>query len=113
MKPTKKLFALLLLPAMALGVSVATIATLGTRSSFASVFGEPTEHTHEGMTPWGDASGEETSLPNAAGKYYLTKDITINNVWSVNASIDLCLNGHSITKTGSINTVIRTSVSDT
>lgn len=41
------------------------------------------------------------SLPNTAGSYYLTDDVTVGNTWSVpSGTVNLCLNGHAITKTG-------------
>ena len=52
-----------------------------------------TEADHANMTPW-----EETdSLPNTAGSYYLTKNVTLKKEWEVPADITLCLNGKSIT----------------
>ena len=112
MKTKKRFFALLLLPALIAATSVMMVAFNGGTFSHDAVLGEPDVHTHDGMTPWGDESGQETSLPNSAGSYYLTKDITINSTWNVSSNITLCLNGHSITKTGSINTVIRTNGSN-
>ena len=52
-----------------------------------------TEADHANMTPW-----EKTdSLPNTAGSYYLTKNVTLKKEWEVPADITLCLNGKSIT----------------
>lgn len=52
-----------------------------------------TEADHANMIPW-----EKTdSLPNTAGSYYLTKDVTLKKEWEVPADITLCLNGKSIT----------------
>lgn len=52
-----------------------------------------TEADHANMIPW-----EETdSLPNTAGSYYLTKNVTLKKEWEVPADITLCLNGKSIT----------------
>lgn len=53
-----------------------------------------TEADHANMIPW-----EETdSLPNTAGSYYLTKDVTLTAEWELPAGdTTLCLNGHSIT----------------
>ena len=51
------------------------------------------EHDHDKMKPW----TETTSLPNTAGSYYLTKDVTLKKEWEVPADITLCLNGKSIT----------------
>lgn len=52
-----------------------------------------TEADHANMTPW-----EKTdSLPNAAGSYYLTKDVTLTAEWEPKSGTVLCLNGYSIT----------------
>lgn len=52
-----------------------------------------TEADHANMIPW-----EETdSLPNTAGSYYLTKDVTLTAGWEPKSGIVLCLNGKSIT----------------
>lgn len=53
-----------------------------------------TEADHANMIPW-----EETdSLPNTAGSYYLTKDVTLTAEWELPAGdTTLCLNGHGIT----------------
>ncbi len=52
-----------------------------------------TEADHANMIPW-----EKTdSLPNTAGSYYLTKDVTLTAEWEPKSGIVLCLNGKSIT----------------
>lgn len=51
------------------------------------------EHDHDEMKPW----KETTSLPNTAGSYYLTQNVTLKKEWEVPADITLCLNGKSIT----------------
>ena len=43
--------------------------------------------------PWAST----TSLPNTAGNYYLTDDVTLQNYWKPASGTVLCLNGHSIT----------------
>ena len=64
-------------------------------------------HTHNNTTfekPWGSKNGENTSLPDTAGSYYLTADISLPSTWTVPgpgtstspAVTNLCLNGHSI-----------------
>ena len=61
-------------------------------------------HIHDGVsfTAWESSN----SLPSAAGSYYLTADVTLSSRWNVSGGrFDLCLNGHSITMTGS-NSVI-------
>lgn len=52
------------------------------------------EHNHANMIPW-----EKTdSLPNTAGSYYLTKNVTLTEEWELPAGdTTLCLNGKSIT----------------
>ena len=50
------------------------------------------EHDHDKMKPW----TETTSLPNTAGSYYLTQNVTLKKEWEVPADITLCLNGKSI-----------------
>jgi len=56
------------------------------------------EHTHDGYTEW----TSETSLPTASGSYYLSKDVTVTRRTSIPSGnvVNLCLNGHSITYTG-------------
>lgn len=52
-----------------------------------------TEADHANMIPW-----EKTdSLPNTAGSYYLTKDVTLTAEWEPKSGTVLCLNGKSIT----------------
>lgn len=52
-----------------------------------------TEADHANMTPW-----EETdSLPNTAGSYYLTDNVTLTAEWEPKSGTVLCLNGKSIT----------------
>ena len=42
------------------------------------------------------------SLPNTAGNYYLTNNVTISSTWTApSGTTRLCLNGHGIIKTGS------------
>ena len=41
---------------------------------------------------------DDLSKITKKGEYYLTKDITINSVWECPNSVELCLNGHSITR---------------
>ena len=45
------------------------------------------------FTEW-DSS---TSLPYAAGNYYLTKDVELTSIWGPKTGTVLCLNGHSVT----------------
>ncbi len=50
-----------------------------------------------GFTEW----TSDNSLPTNSGNYYLTKDITLTDTWSIpmNIEINLCLNGHVIKQT--------------
>lgn len=62
--------------------------------------GEET-HTHDDgtvFTAWDSANG----LPEESGNYYLTRDVTISDTWTINNGTDihLCLNGHTIYYTG-------------
>ena len=41
---------------------------------------------------------DDLSKITKKGEYYLTKDITINSVWDCPSGVELCLNGHSITR---------------
>lgn len=67
---------------------------------------DPTEHIHPvcgddyckecidvTWTEWTSA----TSLPEAAGCYYLTTDVALGERWNVKSDIKLCLNGYTIT----------------
>lgn len=51
------------------------------------------EHDHDKMKPW----TETTSLPNTAGSYYLTDNVTLTAKWEPKSGTVLCLNGYSIT----------------
>ena len=53
------------------------------------------------FTAW----NETNSLPNTAGKYYLTKDVTLTGTWSPKDGTVLCLNGHSITADGDVKAI--------
>ena len=57
-------------------------------------------HTHDGITftAWTSAD----SLPTSEGNYYLTTDVTLGSMWACTANINLCLNGHGIIYTNSI-----------
>lgn len=63
-------------------------------SDTATVKAESVEHSHEGYTAWTST----TSLPDLAGSYYLTADVTIaSGTWIVpTGTTCLCLNGHGI-----------------
>ena len=60
---------------------------------------EDETHPHGDITfqPW----DHNDSLPNTAGSYYLTTDVTIRETWKVQSgTTNLCLNGYSITRNG-------------
>lgn len=50
------------------------------------------EHMHDGI-----AFSPTDVLPNEAGNYYLTADVTITSTWKPANGTKLCLNGHTIT----------------
>ncbi len=60
---------------------------------------EKHEHNDVTFTAWTATD----SLPDTAGNYYLTENVTLNNMWSVSSEMTLCLNG----KTISVNNVIQ------
>lgn len=51
------------------------------------------EADHASMTAW----TETDSLPNTAGSYYLTDNVTLTAKWEPKSGTVLCLNGYSIT----------------
>ena len=57
-----------------------------------------TDSTHGGSLKWTKWKNA-TSLPAASGNYFLAADVTLSEEWNVNddISINLCLNGHTIT----------------
>ena len=62
--------------------------------------GSHTCTTATNWTPWGDDDAEKTKLPTAAGNYYLVSDINPKASTTLSASVNLCLNGHTITGAG-------------
>lgn len=84
-------------PATTLGAAAASPAMPG-----ASEWCDHTDHT--GWTAWTNPN----ALPdgNTAGKYYLETDVKLTVAWDCYAQIHLCLNGHSITQTGSAQRVM-------
>ncbi len=60
-------------------------------------------HTKESAMVEFTAWNYSDKLPTSEGKYYLTKNVTLQGTWSSNVSraeIVLCLNGYNITYTG-------------
>ena len=63
--------------------------------------GQTVTHDHTAMTAWTGT----TNLPSSSGTYYLTHDVTISSTWNVpSGTVDLCLNGHGIIRTGASGT---------
>ena len=62
----------------------------------AKVYKEAHEHNGVDFEEW----TSDYSLP-ASGDFYLTKDVTISSTTTVTGTLNLCLNGHGIKKTGS------------
>ncbi len=98
----KRIFAFVLVLAML--VSLMPQVTIGVSAEGAKAPGASAlaDHTnHDGWTNWGDDESEWTTLPTAAGKYYLTHDVTMTAAVTISANVDLCLNGHTVTQTKS------------
>ena len=54
-------------------------------------------HTQESWQAWTATD----SLPTTEGNYFLAEDVTVAKVQTVTGNVKLCLNGHSITRSGS------------
>ena len=52
-----------------------------------------TNHTDSSMNEW----KETNALPDVAGSYYLSQNVTLDKTWTPADGTVLCLNGHSIT----------------
>lgn len=59
--------------------------------------GDVKDHACEGFTwqPWGATDEEKTSLP-ASGNYYLVDDLTVTEKQVKSGTLNLCLNGHTV-----------------
>ena len=83
-----------------IGILLSSVMTLGVIAAAPfCVSAEGNEHMHNGVsfTAW-TASDR---LPDQAGSYCLTKDVTLRVQWSVpSGDTNLCLNGHTVTQTG-------------
>ena len=55
-----------------------------------------TDETNHGSEVTWTKWTETNSLPNAAGNYYLTGDVTLSETWMVKKNVTLCLNGNDI-----------------
>ena len=72
--------------------------------------------THgEGWTAWdrGASANYQTTLPDKAGKYYLTDNVTLSSTWAPKDGVVLCLNGKTITAKGDFDCITVTSQSYT
>ena len=58
------------------------------------------EHTN---IEWKPVSGLDAITK--AGNYYLTQDVTSSTTWTCSSNVNLCLNGHSITRNGDGNAI--------
>ena len=54
---------------------------------------------HDALT-WTEWTSAD-SLPDTAGNYCLTGDVTLSSTWHPKDGTNLCLDGHTVTKTGS------------
>ena len=61
-------------------------------------------HVHGSSVTWMKWT-EKTSLPDKAGNYYLTEDVTLSNTWYPKDGTVLCLSGHTITANGKFNVI--------
>lgn len=61
----------------------------------------------EGWTAWDSraSASYQTTLPDKAGKYYLTDNVTLTATWAPPSGTVLCLNGKSITANGKFNAI--------
>ena len=100
MNKTKRRFLSILLSlAMMLGMlSGMSLTAAAQATSINITFTEWTDAVAE--TQNGAGATAATSLPSVEGSYCLTADVTISGTWSVPGTTNLCLNGHSITRTG-------------
>ena len=57
----------------------------------------------DNITDWKGIS--DLSTINAAGNYYLTKDVEINGTWQAPNGVNLCLNGYGIIETGDVDAI--------
>lgn len=55
-------------------------------------------------------TAEELNAINDAGNYYLTADIKLTTAWQPKGGVNLCLNGHSVTRTSSDDSFISSDI---
>lgn len=83
--------ALCMLPAAA----IADAGDAQLQAGDAQMMAQENEHEHDGIVfePW----ESDSSLPDTAGYYYLTKNVTLATTWNAPSGTKLCLAGHWIT----------------
>ena len=82
--------------AFAVGLGVAINSE--NNQTYEEVYAEP-DHDHSDWTAWNTSN----SLPDSAGYYYLTTNVTTSGGWTVpSGEVSLCLNNHIITLGGQI-----------
>ena len=84
-QPLSILLTLLMLLALLPATAFAADGSDGTENPYA-------HEDHTGYMEWTDTG----ALPDTAGKYYLSNDITLSANWDVSGETVLCLNGHNI-----------------
>lgn len=84
-QPLSILLTLLMLLTLLPATAFATDGSDGTKNPYA-------HEDHTGYTEWTNTG----ALPDTAGKYYLSNDITLSANWDVPGKTVLCLNGHNI-----------------
>ena len=68
-------------------------------TAYAALEAAANAHAHDDVTF--EAWESTNSLPTAAGNYYLANDVTLSGTWTAPAGVtNLCLNGHTISRTG-------------
>ena len=97
-KQAKKLVAIVLTIAMVLSMMPANVWADNSMTHTHYICGETHkdigDHDRDDETTF-EAWPETTSLPTS-GKYYLTKDVTIDSNVSLSENVTLCLNGHTV-----------------
>ena len=98
MKSFKRVLSFVVLPFAALALSL-TSGIVHSHEHEEAVLADDS-HKHEDMSPW----STNNSLPSS-GSYYLTTDVSISDTLNVTGTLNLCLNGHGIRRTGSGNVI--------
>ncbi len=98
MKKANRLSIFIVGAVVIMAIMIALVGTCIFRWETEAVYAEP-GHTHDDITfvAW----ESNNALPNSAGNYYLTQDVTISSAWSApSGTTNLCLNGFGIKQTG-------------